>query len=149
MQYQRLELERQFAEKRLAAALTSFQEAQSEARRKQAYVERIVEPNVPDEAAEPRRLRGILATFVLVSQNRMTEVADKRADLDLQINLLSEYEITRVLTLVDAIAEHLGLEVGQDPEVEELKNDVNPDQVLDEMERRKKDLQAAGGTTKV
>lgn len=65
VQYQRLELERQFAEKRLAAALTSFQEAQSEARRKQAYVERIVEPNVPDEAAEPRRLRGILATFVL------------------------------------------------------------------------------------
>jgi capsular polysaccharide transport system permease protein len=65
VQYQRLELERQFAEKRLAAALTSFQEAQSEARRKQAYVERIVEPNIPDEAAEPRRLRGILATFVL------------------------------------------------------------------------------------
>ena len=65
VQYQRLELERQFAEKRLAAALTSFQEAQSEARRKQAYVERIVEPNVPDEASEPRRLRGILATFVL------------------------------------------------------------------------------------
>jgi capsular polysaccharide transport system permease protein len=65
VQYQRLDLERQFAEKRLAAALTSFQEAQSEARRKQAYVERIVEPNIPDEAAEPRRLRGILATFVL------------------------------------------------------------------------------------
>jgi uncharacterized membrane protein len=89
-----------------------------------------------------------LATFVLVSQNRMTEVADKRADLDLQINLLSEYEITRVLSLVDAIAEHLGLEIGQDPEVEELKNDVKPDEVLNEMERRKKDLQAAGGTTK-
>jgi capsular polysaccharide transport system permease protein len=65
VQYQRLELERQFAEKRLAAALTSFQEAQSEARRKQAYVERIVEANIPDEASEPRRLRGILATFVL------------------------------------------------------------------------------------
>ena len=65
VQYQRLELEQQFAEKRLAAALTSFQEAQSEARRKQAYVERIVEANVPDEAQEPRRLRGIIATFVL------------------------------------------------------------------------------------
>jgi capsular polysaccharide transport system permease protein len=65
VQYQRLELERQFAAKRLAAALTSFQEAQSEARRKQAYIERIVEPNIPDEPAEPRRLRAILATFVL------------------------------------------------------------------------------------
>ena len=45
-----------------------------------------------------------LSTFVLVSQNRMTVLADKRADLDLQINLLSEYEVTRILTLVDATA---------------------------------------------
>jgi capsular polysaccharide transport system permease protein len=64
-QYQRLELERQFAEKRLAAAMTSLQEAQSEARRKQAYVERIVQPNLADEAAEPRRLRGVIATLVI------------------------------------------------------------------------------------
>jgi len=65
VQYQRLELERQFSEKRLAAALTAFQDAQSEALRKQAYVERIVDANKPDEAAEPRRLRGILATLAL------------------------------------------------------------------------------------
>lgn len=65
VQYQQLELERQFAEKRLAAALTSLQDAESEARRKQAYIERIVEPSLPDEAAEPRRLRGIIATFIV------------------------------------------------------------------------------------
>jgi capsular polysaccharide transport system permease protein len=64
-QYARLELERQFADRRLAAAMNSLQEAQSEARRKQAYVERIAQPSLPDEAAEPRRLRGIFATFVL------------------------------------------------------------------------------------
>jgi len=38
-----------------------------------------------------------LSTFVLISQNRMGVMADKRADLDLQINLLSEHEITRLL----------------------------------------------------
>jgi capsular polysaccharide transport system permease protein len=64
-QYQRLALESQFADRQLAAAMASLAEAQNEARRKQAYVERIVQPNLPDEALEPRRLRGIFATLVL------------------------------------------------------------------------------------
>ena len=63
--YQRLQLDREFADKRLAAAMTSLQDARAESRRKQAYVERIAQPSLPDEAQEPRRLRGILATFVL------------------------------------------------------------------------------------
>ncbi len=63
--YQRLQLEREFADKRLAAAMTSLQDARAEARRKQAYVERIAQPSLPDEAQEPRRLRGILATLML------------------------------------------------------------------------------------
>lgn len=65
VRYQRLVLDREYADKRLTAAMASLQEARNEARRKQAYVERIVEPNLPDEAQEPRRLRGILATLVL------------------------------------------------------------------------------------
>ena len=65
VRYQRLQLERDYADRRLTAALTALQEARNEARRKQAYVERIVQPNLPDDAEHPRRLRGILATFVL------------------------------------------------------------------------------------
>jgi capsular polysaccharide transport system permease protein len=65
VQYQRLRLDSEYADRRLTSALASLQEARNEARRKQAYVERIVEPNLPDEAQEPRRLRGILATFIL------------------------------------------------------------------------------------
>jgi capsular polysaccharide transport system permease protein len=64
-QYQRLELEREFADRRLAAAMNSLEEARTEARRKQAYVERIVQPSRPDEAQEPRRMRGIFAVFAL------------------------------------------------------------------------------------
>lgn len=45
--------------------MTALQEARSEARRKQAYVERIAQPSLPDKAEEPRRLRGIFATLVL------------------------------------------------------------------------------------
>lgn len=64
-QYQRLLLDNQFAEKQLASAMASLEDARNEARRKQAYVERIVEPNMPDEALEPRRLRGIFSTLIL------------------------------------------------------------------------------------
>lgn len=77
-----------------------------------------------------------LSIFVLISQNREAEIANQRADLDLQINLLAEYEITRVLELVDAIADHLGLEAGRDPEVEELKSRTSPDEVLEEMQKQ-------------
>ena len=64
-QYQRLQLDNQFAEKQLASAMASLEDARNEARRKQAYVERIVEPNAPDKALEPRRLRGIFSTLIL------------------------------------------------------------------------------------
>ena len=64
-QYQRLLLDNQFSEKQLASAMTSLEDARNEARRKQAYVERIVEPNMPDEPIEPRRLRGIFSTLIL------------------------------------------------------------------------------------
>lgn len=65
IQYERLELERELADKRVAAAMTSLQSAEDEAQRKQAYVERIAEPSKPDDPAEPRRLRGIFAAFIL------------------------------------------------------------------------------------
>lgn len=64
-QYQRVLLENQFADKQLASAMASLVEARNEANRKQAYVERIVQPNVPDEPLEPRRWRGIFSTFIL------------------------------------------------------------------------------------
>lgn len=63
--YQELSLASEFAAQQLTVALASLQEAQAEARRKQAYVERIAEPSLPDYPEYPRRLRSILATFVL------------------------------------------------------------------------------------
>ena len=64
-EYQRLQLESQLADKVLGAAITSLQEARNEARRKRAYVERIVEPNVPDYPSEPHRMRAILGVFAV------------------------------------------------------------------------------------
>ena len=63
--FQRFALEREFADKQLASALASLELARNEAQRKQVYIERIAQPSLPDVAMEPRRFRGILATFVL------------------------------------------------------------------------------------
>lgn len=74
-----------------------------------------------------------LSTFVLISQNRAAAEADRRSELDLQTNLLSEHEITRLLTLTRAIAEHLGIEEAKDPSLEELERHVAPEKVLDRL----------------
>ena len=51
-----------------------------------------------------------LTLLVLMSQNRMTREADKRAHLDLQLNMLAEQEATMILRMVKRIGQHLGLE---------------------------------------
>jgi uncharacterized membrane protein len=81
-----------------------------------------------------------LSTFVLISQNRMQALADKRADLDLQINLLAEHEVTRLIELVDGISRHLKVPRQSDPHLEELKKDVHPEVVLEEIERAQRDV---------
>jgi len=71
-----------------------------------------------------------LSTFVLVTQNRMQRDADRRADLDLQISLLTEHELTRVIQLVNAIAQKVDAQLPI-PELDELQRDISPEQVLD------------------
>jgi uncharacterized membrane protein len=75
-----------------------------------------------------------LSTFVLISQNRMAAAADKRADLDLQVSLLTEHEVTRLVTLVSGIADRMGVKTEADGELDEIAQDVAPDAVLDEIE---------------
>ena len=76
-----------------------------------------------------------LATFVLISQNRLSIEADRRADLDLQIGLLSEHELTHALRMLDAIQTKLGIESTIDGQLFDLEQEVNPEDVLNEMDR--------------
>ena len=80
-----------------------------------------------------------LSTFVLISQNRMAALADKRAELDLQVSLLAEHEITRLITLVTAMADRMGIDQAQDPELSELSRDVRPEKVMETMEAHERD----------
>lgn len=76
-----------------------------------------------------------LSTFVLISQNRLSAQAEKRADLDLQISLLAEHEITRLLQMMRAVTRHFEIAVGDEGELSELERDVAPGNVLDTIER--------------
>jgi uncharacterized membrane protein len=76
-----------------------------------------------------------LSTFVLISQNRMMGAAAKQSDLDLQINLLAEHELTRMVALVDAMAKKMGVAVIPADELAEIEQDVSPEAVLDGLDK--------------
>jgi uncharacterized membrane protein len=83
-----------------------------------------------------------LSTFVLISQNRAAAEAERRAELDLQTNLLSEHEITRLLSLTRAIAQQLGIKQAEDPSLSELERHVAPEKVLDRLAEDEDDRSA-------
>lgn len=62
--FQALTLERETAEKQLSTALSALEQARIDAQRKRLYLEKIVEPSIPDAALEPKRVKGILSVFV-------------------------------------------------------------------------------------
>ncbi|MGZ5137401.1 MAG: hypothetical protein ACXWCX_06335, partial [Burkholderiales bacterium] len=67
-------------------------------------------------------------------------LADKRTDLDLQVSLLAEHEVTRLIASVTDIAKRMGIEASHDPELDELAQDVAPEKVLDKMEETERKL---------
>src|SRR4051812_19063720 len=77
-----------------------------------------------------------LSTFVLISQNRMSTMAERRADLSLHVNLLAEHESTRLVVLVSELAERQNVQQARDPSLEELKKDIAPEKVLEVIEQK-------------
>ena len=72
----------------------------------------------------------VLTGFVLMAQSRMTQQADKRAHLDLQINLLAEQELTAILKLQCLLAERAGIDVtGVDPWLNQLRSRTDVQQL--------------------
>lgn len=77
-----------------------------------------------------------LSTFVLITQNRMAAEAERRAELDLHISLLTEHELTKLATLIGAIADKVGVDQGAIAGFGQIKTDVAPEAVLDVIEER-------------
>ena len=62
-----------------------------------------------------------LAIIVLISQNRSANIEDLREEIDLQINVRTEEEVTRILIMLDQIHDHLGLPAEDDEELIMMK----------------------------
>ena len=82
-----------------------------------------------------------LSTFVLISQNRLSADSDRRADLDLHIGLLTEHEVTRVLQMLDAIQDKLGIANHADSDLAQLEIETKPEDVLAEIQRLQERVQ--------
>lgn len=80
-----------------------------------------------------------LSTFILISQNHDTKISERRNHLDLQINLLSEQENTRMITMLKAIAVKIGTEVEEDPHLKALSEDIEPHKLVKQIEAREDD----------
>jgi uncharacterized membrane protein len=76
-----------------------------------------------------------LSTFILISQNRMQRLADRRAELDLQVSLLTEHELTRAIQLLDEVARRLDVARPAEHEMHEIKQDVQPANVVRAIEQ--------------
>lgn len=76
-----------------------------------------------------------LSTLVLITQNRLSDEGEQRAGLDLQIGLLTEHELTRVLRMLDAIQKKLGIENHESGELADLEMETRPEEVLAEIAR--------------
>jgi capsular polysaccharide transport system permease protein len=63
--FERLTLETVFADKQLGVALADLETARSEALRQQLYLERLVQPSLPDKAMEPRRIRSMFTVLLI------------------------------------------------------------------------------------
>jgi len=76
-----------------------------------------------------------LSSFILISQNRASRVSERRNQLDLKINLLTEQENTKQLELLQAIAQAVGVREGDDPSLEALEQATRPDELAAQIAR--------------
>jgi len=76
-----------------------------------------------------------LAIIVLISQNRAAHIAEMREEIDLQLNVKAEQEITKILIILDEIHDHLGLNPEDDDELIMMKQQTDLNQIEKDLEK--------------
>ncbi|HEY7161294.1 MAG TPA: DUF1003 domain-containing protein [Acidobacteriota bacterium] len=76
-----------------------------------------------------------LSIFVLISQNRQSKIADLRQEIDLQINMIAEEEITKIMQMLAAIYKRVGHKEEKDPEILEMMKPLNIDEIEERLEK--------------
>jgi len=79
-----------------------------------------------------------IASFILIAQNYAMRLSERRAQLDLQVNLLAEQETTKTLQILEAIAQKVGAQRGHDPEVAALAEATRLDSLAKQIDDTQK-----------
>ncbi len=74
-----------------------------------------------------------IAIFILMNQNHMKDLAQKREDLDVQISLLTEHEVTQIMSMTEKISKHLNIKE-KNQNIQDLKTETSPEKVLQVIE---------------
>jgi uncharacterized membrane protein len=84
-----------------------------------------------------------IASFILISQNYAMRLSERRAQLDLQVNLLAEQETTKTLQMLDGIAKAVGAQCGEDPEVAALAEATRLESLASQLDETRKEEESA------
>ncbi|HEV8601331.1 MAG TPA: DUF1003 domain-containing protein [Patescibacteria group bacterium] len=77
----------------------------------------------------------ILAVFVLISQNRAQRIDDLREEVDLQVNVIAENEITKIMNMLYLLLEKNGIDLSQDPELKKMLKRTSTEDLEKHMEK--------------
>lgn len=77
----------------------------------------------------------ILGIFVLISQNRTVKIDDLREEVDLQVNLIAQKEITKVMRMLAILLQKQGLDLSEDPELKKLLRPVSEEEIENKLEK--------------
>ena len=77
-----------------------------------------------------------LSVFVLISQNRESRISDLREEIDLQVNMIAEQEITKIIHLISYLMKHLNVPYEKDPELRRMMEPLDTEEIRAELERQ-------------
>jgi uncharacterized membrane protein len=77
----------------------------------------------------------VLAIFVLISQNRSIKIDDLREEIHLQINIVAEKEITKVMKMMSILLEKQGIKISEDPELKHLLKPISEEELQRTLEK--------------
>ncbi|MEO8386830.1 MAG: DUF1003 domain-containing protein [Polaromonas sp.] len=80
-----------------------------------------------------------LSSFILISQNYELRISDRRNQLDLQINLLTEQENTKMIQMLERIAKKVGANLEGDPDIPILREDTDPEKLVAQIEQAQRE----------
>jgi uncharacterized membrane protein len=85
-----------------------------------------------------------LSTFVLISQNRQAIQADRRAKIDLQVDVIAEQEVSKLIQLMVAVANKLGVEHSMDADILRMEEITDITALMDEIDEGERQLDPEG-----